>query len=163
MLQLSASRPWAVLLGVSAALGLAAPAARAQTNTPKYSNEFLNLGAGARSLGMGKTQVSLADDATAGYWNPAALTKVTPTALTAVAPVVWGSTYAVTQLWLPPDRPFFAAAARVLHGAGVPAEASGCVATAGALEHPGLVGGRTVAVVSGRNVDPAWVARVLAA
>ncbi|HET6967003.1 MAG TPA: EamA family transporter [Ornithinibacter sp.] len=34
--------------------------------------------------------------------------------LTAVPPVVWGSTYAVTQLWLPPDRPFFAAAARVL-------------------------------------------------
>jgi hypothetical protein len=77
MLQLSAScRPWAVLLGVSAALGLAAPAAHAQTNTPKYSNEFLNLGAGARSLGMGKTQVSLADDATAGYWNPAALTNI---------------------------------------------------------------------------------------
>ena len=35
-------------------------------------------------------------------------------ALTAVPPVVWGSTYAVTQLWLPPDRPFVAAAARVL-------------------------------------------------
>ncbi|GAA4398375.1 EamA family transporter [Fodinibacter luteus] len=35
-------------------------------------------------------------------------------ALTAVPPVVWGSTYAVTQLWLPADRPFFAAAARVL-------------------------------------------------
>ena len=76
MLQLSASRPWAVLLGISAALGLAAPAAHAQTNAPKYSNEFLNLGAGARSLGMGKTQVSLADDATAGYWNPAALTNL---------------------------------------------------------------------------------------
>lgn len=78
MLQLSAaSRPWAVGLGLSALLGLAAaPAARAQTNTPKYSNEFLNLGAGARSLGMGKTQVSLADDATAGYWNPAALTNL---------------------------------------------------------------------------------------
>jgi len=28
--------------------------------------------------------------------------------------MVWGSTYAVTQLWLPADRPFFAAAARVL-------------------------------------------------
>jgi threonine dehydratase len=54
-------------------------------------------------------------------------------------------------------------AARVLHGAGVPAEASGCVATAGALEHPDLVRGRTVAVVSGGNVDPAWVARVVAA
>ena len=39
---------------------------------------------------------------------------VATVALTAVAPVVWGSTYAVTQLWLPPDRPFFAAAARVL-------------------------------------------------
>ena len=75
-MQLSASRLWAVALGTGAALGLAAPAARAQTKTPKYSNEFLNLGAGARSLGMGKTQVSLADDATAGYWNPAALTNV---------------------------------------------------------------------------------------
>ena len=78
MLQLSAScRPWVVLLGLGTALGLAAPAARAQTYTPKYSNEFLNLGAGARSLGMGKTQVSLANDATAGYWNPAALTTIT--------------------------------------------------------------------------------------
>ncbi|MGL4177982.1 MAG: DMT family transporter [Dermatophilaceae bacterium] len=34
--------------------------------------------------------------------------------LTAVAPAVWGSTYAVTQLWLPPDRPMFGAALRVL-------------------------------------------------
>ncbi|WP_223650530.1 PorV/PorQ family protein [Hymenobacter psoromatis] len=76
MLQLFTTRRW-WLLGLSAGLGLAAaPAARAQTNTPKYSNEFLNLGAGARSLGMGKVQVSLADDATAGYWNPAALTNI---------------------------------------------------------------------------------------
>ncbi len=35
-------------------------------------------------------------------------------ALTAVAPVVWGSTYAVTQLWLPPGRPLMAAALRIL-------------------------------------------------
>lgn len=41
-------------------------------------------------------------------------TSVATIALTAVPPVVWGSTYAVTQLWLPPDRPFSAAAARVL-------------------------------------------------
>ncbi len=34
--------------------------------------------------------------------------------LTAVAPVVWGSTYAVTQLWLPPGRPMFSAAMRLL-------------------------------------------------
>ena len=33
---------------------------------------------------------------------------------TAVAPVAWGSTYTVTQLFLPPDRPLFAAAMRVL-------------------------------------------------
>ncbi len=78
MLQLSATnRPWVAFLGLSIGLGLAtAPAALAQTNAPKYSNEFLNLGAGARSLGMGKTQVSLADDATASYWNPAALTNM---------------------------------------------------------------------------------------
>ncbi len=58
-------------------VGLAAVAARpvvAQTTkTPKYSNEFLNIGVGARALGMGKVQVSLADNATAGYWNPAGL------------------------------------------------------------------------------------------
>ncbi len=35
-------------------------------------------------------------------------------AVTAIAPVVWGSTYAVTHLWLPADRPLFAAAMRVL-------------------------------------------------
>lgn len=34
--------------------------------------------------------------------------------VTAVAPVVWGSTYAVTQLWLPPGRPFFSAVMRLL-------------------------------------------------
>lgn len=55
-----------------------------------------------------------------------------------------------------------AQAARLLHAAGVPAEASGCVATAGALEHPALAGGRTVAVVSGGNADPGWVSHVLA-
>lgn len=78
MLQFSAATrfghtKWALGLG----LLLAAGAAHAQTNTPKYSNEFMNLGAGARSLGMGKVQVSLATDATAGYWNPAALTNLT--------------------------------------------------------------------------------------
>jgi hypothetical protein len=64
-------------LSLGLGLGLLAAPAYAQTNTPKYSNEFLNLGAGARSLGMGKVQVSLANDATAGYWNPAALANQT--------------------------------------------------------------------------------------
>lgn len=41
--------------------------------TPKYSNEFLNIGVGARGLAMSNTQVSFIDDGTAGYWNPAGL------------------------------------------------------------------------------------------
>ena len=42
----------------------------------KYSNEFLNIGAGARGLAMGSAQVASVKDATAGYWNPAGLTGV---------------------------------------------------------------------------------------
>jgi hypothetical protein len=47
----------------------------------KYSNEFLNIGAGARGLAMGGAQVSSAKDATAGYWNPAGLALVKYNAL----------------------------------------------------------------------------------
>ncbi len=48
----------------------------AQSLTPKYSNEFLNIGVGARSLAMGGAQVSSVRDVTAAYWNPAALTSI---------------------------------------------------------------------------------------
>ena len=75
MLQLSSAARGLLLLGATAALAL--PVAAQSTKTPKYSNEFLNLGVGARALGMGKVQVSLADDATAGYWNPAGLANQT--------------------------------------------------------------------------------------
>jgi hypothetical protein len=44
-----------------------------QTTAPKYSNEFLNIGVGARAFGMGSAQTSVASDITAGYWNPAGL------------------------------------------------------------------------------------------
>lgn len=40
---------------------------------PKYSNEFLNIGVGARALGMSNTYIATANDVTAGYWNPAGL------------------------------------------------------------------------------------------
>ena len=75
MPQFSSAARGLLLLGVSVALAL--PVAAQSTKTPKYSNEFLNLGVGARALGMGKVQVSLADDATAGYWNPAGLANQT--------------------------------------------------------------------------------------
>ena len=75
MLQLSSAARGLLLLGATAALAL--PVAAQSTKTPKYSNEFLNLGVGARALGIGKVQVSLADDATAGYWNPAGLANQT--------------------------------------------------------------------------------------
>ena len=39
----------------------------------KYSNEFLNIGAGARGLAMGSAQVASANYGTAAYWNPAGL------------------------------------------------------------------------------------------
>lgn len=42
----------------------------------KYSNEFLNIGAGARGLAMGSAQVASVNDGTAGYWNPAGLVSI---------------------------------------------------------------------------------------
>jgi hypothetical protein len=42
-------------------------------NAPKYVNEFLSIGVGARALGMANTQAAIVDDVTAGYWNPAGL------------------------------------------------------------------------------------------
>lgn len=42
-------------------------------NTPKYSNEFLNLGVDARAYGMGLSMVAHTQDGSSGYWNPAGL------------------------------------------------------------------------------------------
>lgn len=44
-----------------------------QAQFRKYSNEFLNIGAGARGLAMGGAQVASVQDGTAGYWNTAGL------------------------------------------------------------------------------------------
>lgn len=43
---------------------------------PKYSNEFLNIGVGARALGMSNSYVTSVNDVTAGYWNPAGLASI---------------------------------------------------------------------------------------
>ena len=38
--------------------------------------EFLQWGAGARSLGMGRAFLAVSDDASATYWNPAAMVQL---------------------------------------------------------------------------------------
>lgn len=43
-------------------------------DAPKYSNEFLSIGVGARGLGMSGSLVASVNDVTSGYWNPAGLT-----------------------------------------------------------------------------------------
>lgn len=47
-----------------------------QLTTPKYSNEFLSIGVGARALGMSNSVVSNVSDGTSAYWNPAGLLKI---------------------------------------------------------------------------------------
>jgi len=42
----------------------------------KYAGEFLSIGVGGRPLGMGGAFVALVNDVTAGYWNPALLSKM---------------------------------------------------------------------------------------
>lgn len=49
---------------------------RSDAQFRKYSNEFLNIGAGARGLAMGGAQVASTEDGNAGYWNPAGLVYV---------------------------------------------------------------------------------------
>ncbi|MEX1192583.1 MAG: PorV/PorQ family protein [Brumimicrobium sp.] len=47
-----------------------------ETIAPKYSNEFLQIGVGARALGLGNALVGSVNDVTSAYWNPAGLTYV---------------------------------------------------------------------------------------
>lgn len=58
-----------------AILFLTVQIALSQTSAPKYSNEFFNIGVGARSLGMSNASVANVNDVTAGYWNPSGLLK----------------------------------------------------------------------------------------
>lgn len=41
----------------------------------KYSNEFLNIGVGARALGMGNANITSVEGVNSGYWNPSGLLK----------------------------------------------------------------------------------------
>lgn len=42
----------------------------------KYSGEFLAIGVGGRALGLGSAFVAIASDVSAGYWNPAGLSRL---------------------------------------------------------------------------------------
>ena len=44
-----------------------------QNNVATTSAAFLEIGPGARSLGMGSAYVSVANDASSLYWNPAGI------------------------------------------------------------------------------------------
>jgi hypothetical protein len=47
-----------------------------QTVISKYAGEFMAIGIGGRPLGMGGAYVAVANDVTAGYYNPAGLARV---------------------------------------------------------------------------------------
>jgi hypothetical protein len=57
-------------------LFLAASSAYAGVGVAKYAGEFISIGVGGRALGLGSAYVALANDVTAGYWNPAGLSKI---------------------------------------------------------------------------------------
>ena len=57
----------------------------------KYANSFLEIGVGARALGMGSAYVTLADDGTAFYWNPAGLSYIQGTCFSAMYGPQFGS------------------------------------------------------------------------
>lgn len=47
-----------------------------QVSAPKYSNEFLSIGVGARSFGMSNAVISSVSDGSSAYWNPAGLLNI---------------------------------------------------------------------------------------
>ncbi len=48
----------------------------AQGEIRKYTNDFLNIGVGARGLGMGNAQAASTEDVYSGYYNPAGLANI---------------------------------------------------------------------------------------
>jgi hypothetical protein len=67
------SRLKVVIIGLVSFIGILPEVCDAQIFAPKYSNEFLQIGVGARAAAMGGAQSSVVSDVTAGYWNPAGL------------------------------------------------------------------------------------------
>ena len=69
-------RPLLALL-VAALLVAAIPAGAVQTDVGTAAAQFLQIGGGARALGMGEAYTAVADGPDAVYWNPAGLSAMT--------------------------------------------------------------------------------------
>jgi hypothetical protein len=63
---------WGILIAITAILGKTTLA----SNNGRTTADFLNIGVGARAAGLGGAFTALADDPTAGYWNPAGLSSI---------------------------------------------------------------------------------------
>jgi hypothetical protein len=92
-----------LLLTLSLALGPAAFAAR-------YAGEFLEIGVGARSVGMGGAMTAHADDPFAFYWNPAGTGYINGIRAAAMYADLWNglANYSVAGLTLPVSGAVFA-------------------------------------------------------
>jgi hypothetical protein len=66
-------RKWGVIVAAVLPWSIAG----AETGVAKYAGEFIALGVGGRALAMGGAFVAMANDVTAGYWNPAGLSRIT--------------------------------------------------------------------------------------
>jgi hypothetical protein len=65
-----------LLAAVTLAILFFLPQVNAQTVIGKYAGEFLSIGVGGRPLGMGGAYAAVANDVTAGYYNPAGLAQI---------------------------------------------------------------------------------------
>ncbi|HEV8537949.1 MAG TPA: PorV/PorQ family protein [Bacteroidota bacterium] len=62
---------------VAAFIIFAFPLCSNAASRAKYAGEFIAIGVGGRALGLGGAYTALANDVTAGYWNPAGLSNLT--------------------------------------------------------------------------------------
>lgn len=69
------SRTQGILLTVIL-LSVSVPEMGNSQSTAKYAGEFIAIGVGGRALGLGGAYTALANDVTAGYWNPAGLSRI---------------------------------------------------------------------------------------
>lgn len=69
-------RLFAIMFVAFAAAASLVPSQGLAASRAKYGGEFLAIGVGGRALGLGGAYAALANDVTAGYWNPAGLSRM---------------------------------------------------------------------------------------